>query len=136
VPATKLEKVRAVLARWGEGDFGSPVDIFDPEIVFVMSPGFPDEGAYYGLEAVQEYTRGFIEPWVRVTIEPLDLVESGDSVVAEVRQHGVGSGSGVETELVYWQVWSFRGDKVIRWQNFRTRADAFGAVGLNETASP
>jgi ketosteroid isomerase-like protein len=53
-------------------------------------------------------------------------------VVAAVRQRGVGSGSGAATEFRYFHVWSFRGAKVIRLENFRERAEALEAAGLPE----
>jgi hypothetical protein len=40
--------------------------------------------------------------------------------------------SGVPVELRYFTVWSFRGNKVIRIENFRERGEALEAVGLSE----
>ena len=51
-------------------------------------------------------------------------------VVVGVVQRGAGSGSGAETVLRYFHVWTFRGDKVVRWEDFRERAEALAAVGL------
>jgi ketosteroid isomerase-like protein len=51
-------------------------------------------------------------------------------VVAAVRQRGVGGASGAATEFRYYQVWSFRGRKVIRLENFREHLEALEAVGL------
>jgi ketosteroid isomerase-like protein len=44
----------------------------------------------------------------------------------------LGSESGAPTDLRYYQVWSFRGGKVIRLENFRERAEALEAAGLRE----
>jgi hypothetical protein len=71
-------------------------------------------------------------PWSRITIEAEDITDAGGSVVATVRQRGVGRESGVATELRYFQVWSFRGRKVIRLENFRSEAEALEAAGLRE----
>jgi ketosteroid isomerase-like protein len=65
-------------------------------------------------------------------VEAEDIAEAGDSVVTTVRQRGVGKESGAATELRYFQVWSFRGPKVIRIENFRERAEALVAAGLRE----
>jgi ketosteroid isomerase-like protein len=127
-----LEAVRAVYDRWSEGDFRAGEEIFDPQVLFVLNPGFPESGSYLGLEGLAEYTRGFLEPWTRITISAEELIEAGDSAVVAVRQSGVGSGSGAATDFAYLQVWTFRGDKVIRLENFRERADAFAAAGLEE----
>jgi len=97
-----------------------------------MRPEFPDAGTYLGLERLGEYTRGFLEPWTRLTIEAEEITDAGDSVVAAVVQRGVGDGSGAPTEFRYFHVWSFRGGKVIRLECVRQRAEALEAVGLRE----
>jgi ketosteroid isomerase-like protein len=127
-----LEAVRAIYRRWSEDDFRASVDLLDPLVLFVMRPEFPDAGTYLGLERLAEYTRGFLEPWTHITVEAEEVVDAGDSVVVAVRQRGVGAGSGAVTEFGYYHVWSFRGRKVIRLENFRDRAEALEAVGLRE----
>ena len=127
------ETVRGVYERWAEGDFTAGTELFDPLILFVMRPEFPEAGAYLGPERVAEYMRGFLEPWARITIEAEEIAEAGDSVVAAVRQRGVGTGSGAVTELRYFHVWTFRGDRVIRWESFRERAEALAAVGQGQS---
>ncbi len=104
-----LETVRAVYERWGQGDFSASLDVVDPLFVFVLGPEFADPGAYLGIEELTKYTRGFLEPWSRIAIEAEEITDAGDSVVAAVRQHGVGRESEAETEFRYFQVWSFRG---------------------------
>jgi ketosteroid isomerase-like protein len=127
----KVEIVRGVYERWASGDFRATLEVVDPLVLLVMRPEFPDAGTYLGLERLAEYTRSFLEPWTHITIEAEDLTDAGDSVVAAVCQRGAGSQSGAETEFRYLHVWSFRGDKVIRLENFRERSEAFEAVGLS-----
>ena len=126
-----VETIRGVYERWSEGDFSAGRDLFDPLVVFVMGRGFPEAGTYLGLERVAEYMRGFLEPWSHITIEVEEIVAAGDSVVAAVSQRGTGGGSGAATELRYFQVWTFRGAKVIRFETFRERTAAFEAAGLS-----
>lgn len=126
------EVVRGVYEQWGKGDFRASLEVADPLVLLVLRPGFPEAGTYLGTEELVEYTRGFLEPWTEITIEAEDITEAGDSVVATVRQRGVGSHSGAPTEFRYFQVWSFRGDKLIRLENFRERSEALKAAGLAE----
>jgi ketosteroid isomerase-like protein len=128
----RVDVIRSVYERWSEGDFGAAVDLLDPLVVFVMGPGFPDAGTYIGPEGVAEYTRGFLEPWSRITIDAEEISEAGDSVVVAVWQRGTGTGSGAVTEFRYFHVWSFRGSRVIRFETFRERAEALEAAGLRE----
>ncbi len=128
-----VEAVRAVYARWSEGDFRTSLEVLDPLVLFVHPPPLPEPGTYLGVDQVREFMRGFLESWSHLTIEAEDITEAdGDTVVATVRQSGVGSGSGAETDLRYSQVWSFRGGKVIRLENFREHAEALEAAGLSE----
>jgi len=49
------------------------------------------------------------------------------------RQRGTGRESGLVAELEQqFQVWTFRGRPVIRFEAFRERAEALDAVGLQE----
>jgi len=122
--------VRSIYDRWREGDFQTPFELFDRNVVFVMPPELPDAGTYLGTDALAEYTRQFLEPWMHLTIDGDDFVASGDTVLASVVQRGAGDASGAATEIRYFQLWSFRGDKVIRLENFRDRGDALAAAGL------
>jgi ketosteroid isomerase-like protein len=118
-----VEAIRGVYERWGEGDFRGGIDLFDPEVEFVLPASFPDAGTYRGPEEIAGYMRHFLEPWVRITIAADELIDAGDAVIASVLQNGVGSGSGVPTEFRYFQAWTFRNGKVIRLENLRDRPD-------------
>jgi ketosteroid isomerase-like protein len=130
VSQANVKAVREVYERWGRGDFGASVELFDPLVLFFVGEGFPDAGTYLGLDRVAEYTRAFLEPWSEITIEAEEIVEAGDSVLVTVRQRGVGRESGATTEFRYFHVWSFRGGRVIRLDNLRDRAEALEAAGL------
>jgi ketosteroid isomerase-like protein len=130
VSRRNLEALERVYERWGQGDFRAGLGLFDARVMFVMGPGFPDSGIYVGHEGVSEYMRGFLEPWSHITIVALEMTPVGDTVVAEVRQRGTGDASGADTGFDYFQLWTFRGEKVIRFETFRERSEAFAAAGL------
>jgi ketosteroid isomerase-like protein len=130
VSQDRVDIVRSVYDHWREGDFQTPFELFDRKVVFVMPPELPDAGTYLGADALADYTRQFLEPWTHLTIDGHDFVAAGDTVLASVVQRGAGDASGAETEIRYFQLWSFRGDKVIRLENFRDRGDALAAGGL------
>ena len=125
-----LAVIRGVYERFAGGDFTASLAVADRHVLFVLPPGFPESGTYLGVEELIAYTRGFLEPWSRITIEAEELEPAGDSVFAAVCQRGEGEGSGASTEFRYFQVWSFRGGRVIRLENFRERDAALEASGL------
>jgi ketosteroid isomerase-like protein len=122
--------LRRVYERWSQGDFAD-TEFFDPQVQFIMGPGFPEAGTYLGIGQLGGYMRGFLESWEHIAIQADELAGVGDSVVAAVRQEGTGRGSGAAARLDYFQVWTFRGGRAIRFETFRERADAYAAVGLD-----
>ena len=128
----KVEVMRRVFDDWGRGNFRAAVELFDPHALLVLRPEFPDAGVYLGPEEIATYTRDLLASWADFAIAAEDFFDAGDTVVVEVHQRGVGVRSGVVTELRYFQVWTFRGDAIIRIESFREREQALEAVGLRE----
>jgi ketosteroid isomerase-like protein len=126
-----LDAVRSVYDAWERGDFQGAPNIYDPLALLVQGEGFPDKGPHLGIDGIRKYMRGFLEAWEHITIEAEELIDAGDSVVAAIFQRGKGKGSGVEAEFRYFHVWTFRGDKVIRLETMRERAEALAATGLS-----
>ena len=129
-----VESVQAVYARWSKGDLRATLDVADPLILFVQPQSITFEaGAIMGIEELIDYMRRHLESWSEMTIEAEDITDTGNgTIMATVFQHAVGRESGAETDLRYYQLWSFRGGKVIRLENFRERAEALDAAGLSE----
>jgi ketosteroid isomerase-like protein len=126
-----VEAVRRIYEEWGRGNFSEGVELYDADIVLVQSREFPESGTYLGVDGVRRYMLTFLDAWERLTIEARDLIDAGDSVVANVLQRAVGKESGAEpAEIDYFQVWTFRGGKVIRIETIRGREGALRAVGL------
>ena len=129
-----VERVRAVYKEWAQGNFRAGEGLWDRRVVFIPSDAdLPDVGDYFGPQGVLDFMRAFLQPWVSYTIVADELIEAGDSVIAVVRQSGVGRESGLVADLPQqFQVWTFRASAVIRFEAFRDRAEALNAVGLAE----
>ena len=112
-----VEVIRGIYNSWAEGDFSAGVELYDPHVVLIQRPEFPEAGTYLGPKAITGYMRHFLSSWDRITIAAEEIIEAGDSVVVKVLQRGSGTGSGAVTELRYFHVWTFRGSKVVRWEN-------------------
>jgi ketosteroid isomerase-like protein len=126
------EVVRRIYEQWAEGNFRAAVELYDPLILLVQGQGFPEQGTYLGMDGVRDYMATFLEAWERVTIEAEEVFAAGDSVVARVVQRAIGRGSGaVPDEFEYFQVWTFRGGRVIRLDVIRDRDEALKVAGLS-----
>ena len=126
-----VEAVRRSYDHWnrtGELDWS----ILDPDVVFDVSRRVFDRGVHQGHEGAGEFLALIREQWSTMRIEPRDLVEAGENVVASVRLVGVGRESGVETTANAAHLWTFREGKAVRLTVFQTTSDALEAVGLSE----
>jgi ketosteroid isomerase-like protein len=124
--------IRRIYEEWARGNFREGVELYDPQIVLVQGRDFPESGTYVGVDGVAKYMHIFLDAWEEVTIEAKELIESGDSVAVNVVQRAVGKESGAApTDFDYFQVWSFRGPKVIRIEMIRDRETALEAIGLS-----
>ena len=109
----RLAAIQAVYARYAEGDFASSLPLLDPSIALVIDTDIPDGGTFFGFAGVREYMTRFLESWERLTITAESIEEVDNVVVAKVLQHAVGLGSGATATLEYFQLWTFRGEKVV-----------------------
>lgn len=127
----RVETLQRIYARWGKGDFSAGTELYDPHVVLVLRPEFPESGAHYGLDAIRTYMRGdFLRDFAGATIAGDEFIDAGDSVVVRVHQSAHGPRSGAPVSMRYFQVWTFRGDSVIRIESIMERPDAFAAAGL------
>jgi ketosteroid isomerase-like protein len=126
----KVEVMRRIFDDWGRGNLRAGTELFDPHVLLVLRPDFPEPGVYLGPAQIATYTRDLLASWADFAMEAEDFFDAGDSVVVQIRQRGVGRSSGAVTELRYFQVWTFRGDAIIRIESILEREQALEAVGL------
>jgi ketosteroid isomerase-like protein len=86
---------------------------------------------YVGRDAVIEASRRYWGTWVDYRVE-IELIDAGQSVIIVSRERGKGRSSGVPVDRLNPQLWTFRGDRIIRWESFETRTAALEAAGLQE----
>jgi ketosteroid isomerase-like protein len=127
-----VEALRRVYEGWERGDFTTSEPLMEKNIVLVVTPSFPTEGVWVGLDGMKEHTAQVLDVWESLTMAAEEYREAGDSVLVRVRQRGVGAGSGVSTEMHYFQLWSFRGGKAIRLEVIADEADALEVLGVSE----
>jgi ketosteroid isomerase-like protein len=127
-----VEVVRRIYEAWASGDFRAGADDLDRHVVLVIGPEFAEFGVFVGPDGVREFMRRFLEQWERLTIEATSIRTVGDTVLAQVVQHGKGRASGIEGDHRYFQLFTFRGGKIVRMESIIGKAEALEAVGLSE----
>ena len=127
-----VETLRRIYAGWENGDFTGGLSIFERNVTLVIDPMTLDGGIFVGEEGVRRYMTRFLQAWESLTIAAKAFRERGDTVLVEVEQTGVGQDSRVPVDTTYFQLWTFRGDRVIRLETILSEAEALEAAGLSE----
>jgi ketosteroid isomerase-like protein len=132
-----VETVRDLLDAFARRDHERAFDFYDPDIEWDASQqGFVVDvmDVYRGHDGVREYWRRWLSAWKDLEFEVEDILDSGDDVVALIRnQRQWGRHSAIETEVPsYGLVFSFRNGKVVRWCAYPNQESALEAAGLQE----
>ena len=127
-----VEIVRRIFDAWASGDWSIGNEYLDQHAVYVISSDFPAFGLYFGFDAIRAYWRDFLEQWERLTMEAKHIEAVGDTVLAHVVQHAKGRASGIEGDISYFMLFTFRGRKIVRLESVMSEAEALEAVGLSE----
>jgi ketosteroid isomerase-like protein len=127
----RIEILRSVYEEWAEGNLNAGKDLLDEKVVFVNTMG-PFDDTCYGRPEMQKWMREFLRLWDQYKAEATKFESFGDTVLVSVRQTGVGAGSEVPTDMNVFAVWTFRGSKVVRLENWPDRQKALEAAGLSE----
>jgi ketosteroid isomerase-like protein len=128
-----VERVRAAYEhfnRTGE----PPWDLFASGAEFDASnvAGFGSYDLSAGRERVLGLLREFAAAFEDWRIEPEEIIDAGEQVVAVVRDGGRLRETGDEVYNRFTNLWTFRSGMVTRWKTFTDRGQAFDAAGLSE----
>jgi limonene-1,2-epoxide hydrolase len=124
----RLEIVRRSYHAFNQQDFDTALTHAHPEIEYVRVSGL---GSLVGPDA----WRAFMQPdaFADLVVTPIDIEVSGDMVFVRQRAQARGAGSGIEMDVISFNVWTFdEDDLVIRVQTFlpREEAEARRVAGL------
>jgi ketosteroid isomerase-like protein len=112
---------------FNRGDVETLVAHLDPDLV-VLDPDRTGR-TYRGFDGYRELVDEWLESWDDYSVEVKELTRNGERVLADLVQSGVGRGSGIEFNEPLFQVLTFGGEKVVRFEIYNERADAERAAG-------
>ena len=125
-----VEIVLKDLEYWNRGDMDAFVRLWDDDVVLRAAEGWPERD-FRGKDAVRSFYEGFAETVGRDSVIE-DLIDAGDVVVTRMRAHMTGVQSGLEGDMRFSQVTTFRKGKVVLAEFFWDHQEALEAAGLRE----
>ena len=129
-----VELVRAFYEAFNRRDFDRMVNYAHPDFEIRPLPALvamTGDDRVKGYAEAKRFWTSFFEGFDEIQIEPREIVEEGDMVVAELRWTGRGR-SGIEVDQFHTDLWFFRDGRIARVEGFATKAEAIEAAGLSE----
>jgi len=126
-----LERVRAGFEAHNRGDLDAMVELYAPDAVFETLL----LGTHHGNEAIRTIYAENQKTMAGYDVVPVELIDSGDKVIAVAKTVGAGSSSRISMDDAFAFVFTFTGDRVIREQAFRNREEALEAAGSDGPSS-
>jgi|SRR5437588_8420452 len=125
-----VEIVRRMNDAIRRGDWVAVADCYDTHICMRTDPNWPEQ-RMYGRKAAVTFVRNAVEP-LGADFSQEDIVDLGDRVLVRVHWKTHARHSGIEGELQFSEIATFRDGRVILAEFFLDHADALKAVGLEE----
>ena len=123
-----VEIVRRGFEASVRGDLDEVLASLDPDVVYKPA----QEAAVRGRNAVRASLERWEAEWDEVQMTSEEIIDAGDHVVQAILFWGRGRGSGIEVEGRFFQVYTLRDGKAVRWEEFSDRSEALEAAGLSE----
>jgi ketosteroid isomerase-like protein len=127
-----VEIARAMSAAWERGDLDAVLKDFDPYVVIRPDPKWPENRPILGGDAARSFLDDLMTTLGTGVDAVVDRIDAGDRVVTRSRARMQGQGSGIEDEVVFSNVVTFRRGKVVMLEFFLDHEEALEAAGLRE----
>ena len=114
---------------WREGRLEDALRGLEDDFEWVV-PDHPEGAVRHGADGAIEFFREWVEPWEDFQIDWQIEPAGSDAALAVIDMSGRGRGSGVPTEMRFFQVWTSRDGRVVRMEMFHDLDEARRAAGL------
>jgi ketosteroid isomerase-like protein len=111
--------VRGIYEAFGRGDVEAVLGTFHADIEWYEAEGMPNGGLFRGPEAVATNVFApIVEDVEGFAVEPGELIDGGDEVVALGHYTGRGRRTGTEMRVPFAHAWTIRDGKAARFRQY------------------
>jgi ketosteroid isomerase-like protein len=129
-----VKTTRDAAAAASRGDLDGWLEYLTDDIDYRAAEGaLDDRGPIHGKDALRAHVQDWLDTFDDFRQELVELIDAGeDKVIAVLRITGRAKLSGIETDLTYAAVYTFRDGKIAVGREYFTREEALEAAGLSE----
>ncbi len=126
--------VRDAAAAFSHGDLDAGLEYLTDDIDYRAVEGAPDDhGPIQGKDALRDYVQDWHDTFDDFRQEPVEQIDAeDDKVITVFKVSGRAKLSGVETDLTFAVLYTFRDGKIARGREYWTRDEALKAAGLSD----
>lgn len=126
--------IRQGYEAWNQGDWETMERLVTPDFEIDATDRVLNPDRFVGMEGFRRMARETAEVWDSWRVEPVELVERGNTVFVAHRVVARGKGSGIEMVQTYWSVWTLRDGKAVKLALYVDRDRALAGAGLLDVA--
>ena len=126
VPETDADALRSAYDALNRGELSQVFALIAPDIDWHDQATTPD-GPARGRESFEQYLHSWLESFDEFRINPEEVFEHEEHLIAIVRQTGRGRISGAEIAVRIAHVWTIEHDRAVRWRSYPNRRQAIAA---------
>jgi len=130
-----LERVRKIFDAFARGDFRAALQDVRMEVRTHRITPLPNPKAYQGPAGMLMAWGEWTEPFEELELTVGELIEAGQSIVAEIRQRGRRKDGGELVEEQFWFVCTFFDGALIQWDILASKHQALKGVGRSGAPS-
>ena len=112
-----VEALRRGYEALNRGDLSVVLELLDPDIEWHEPDPSPEAGTHTGRDSFERFMSSWIDSFDGFQVEPEQVVERGDKLIAVVRQSGRGLASGFHIDARLAHVWTVQDGRAIRWES-------------------
>jgi uncharacterized protein len=129
VAEANVEALQRGYEALNRGDLSVVLELLDPEIEWHEPEPSPDAGTHAGRDSFERFFRSWIDSFDGFTVEPEQVLERDEKLIAVVHQSGRGRASGVQVDARLAHVWTVKDGRAIRWEAIANVDDALRDPG-------
>jgi ketosteroid isomerase-like protein len=126
--ADKLDVARSLIDLWNAGDVEGVVNLYTEDAAMIAGEEWPDQAQYHGRDGVRANIEQWRTVWESSRIEAERIEEYDDRVVASGAWITRGRASGIEGDMPFVVLLTFRGGKIAVLEWFTDHDEAVAAA--------
>jgi uncharacterized protein (TIGR02246 family) len=135
---SNLDLVKSAFDAWNRGDIEGFADHAAEDVEWLEVSGRPDGGpsVRLGRDRMRQSLESLFEAWESYSLQPVQIHDLGDRVLAVVREVGRGRTSGVEIDSLWGYLITIEAGEIRRIEAYRDADRALEIAGIGELEIP